>query len=462
MNSFMNPAFLINIAKNYLSDINRIWNFNSEQLKKYQDKSFRKIVKYAYTVPLYNKKYKECNIRPDDIKGIDDIDKLPIITKDDLKRNYPNNITPKGIDKKNYFVLSTSGSTGSPVFFYYDRLALIKALGGYVRALNTYGKSWYKSRIALLVDVKPGSIDHAVFKASVIPFLEKFVSLKNIKLLHVGEKDEDLLKELNDFNPEFIGSDPAMLRKIASLKNEGLGKNINPSNMSSSGAMLDKYTKQYVEKAFGTKLYNMYGSTESGLLAFECLKSSNLHVNGDFVYMEFLDDKNKPVSYGKPGHVVITRLFGQGTPIVRYSGLGDMVIPIENKGDCSISSQMIEHIEGRTAELIVLPNGKKIAPFEFTDIPAAVMQKLNTYKIKQFQIIQHKVDEIEVLIVIEDRLRNTGPSVEKILKEIKKLFIEKTDELANITINEVDELEKDVRSDYVKLLISKVEQSNGN
>ena len=56
MNSFMNPAFLINIAKNYLSDINRIWNFNSEQLKKYQDKSFRKIVKYAYTVPLYNKK----------------------------------------------------------------------------------------------------------------------------------------------------------------------------------------------------------------------------------------------------------------------------------------------------------------------------------------------------------------------------------------------------------------------
>lgn len=456
MNSFMNPAFLLNIAKNYLSDVNRIWNYNSEQLRKYQDKSFRKIVKYAFTVPVYNKKFKEAGIRSDDIKSINAIGKLPIISKEDLKREYPNNITPPGSDKNNFYVVSTSGSTGSPVFLYYDRLALIKTLGGYIRALNAYGGNWNKSRIALLVDAKPGGIEHAAFRASIAPFLEKFLTLKNIELIHVGDKQEDILKRLNDFKPDFIGSDPAMLRKIACLKNDGHGKNINPKFMSSSGSMLDKYTKDYVEKAFGVRLYDIYGTTESGLMAFECLKSTNLHVNSDFVYMEFLDENNQPVPYGKPGHIVITRLFGQGTPILRYSGLGDRVIPIENDGSCGISSQMISHIEGRTADLVILPDGRKIAPFEVTTIPATVMKKLNTYKIKQFQIVQHKVDEIEVLVVIDEKLRKKGPPVEKILKEIKELFIEKTDKLVNITVNEVDELEKDLRSDYVKLLISKV------
>jgi len=458
MSSFMNPAFLFNIAKNYLSDVNRIWNFNSKQLRNYQDKCFRKVVKYAYTVPVYNKKFKEAGVRPDDIKSIDDICKLPVISKQELMDNYPDDIIPSGVNKNNLYLLSTSGSTGSPFFLYYDRLALIKALGGYIRVLNTYGGNWNKSRIALLVDAKPGGIEHAAFRASIASFLEKFLTLKNMIMIHVGDKEEDILKELNEFDPQFIGSDPAMLRKIACFKNEGLADNINPDFMSSSGGMLDKYTKDYVENAFGSNLYDLYAATEGGVLAFECLKRDKYHVNSDFVYMELLDDDNQPVPKGKPGHAVITRLFGQGTPILRYSGLGDRIKEIENDGDCGISSQMISHVEGRSIDLIILSNGKKIPPFELTTIPATVMKKLNTYKIKQFQIIQHKVDDIEVLVVIDEKERKKSPSADKILKEIKKLFIEKTENLAKITVSEVDELEKDVRSDYVKLLISKVNQ----
>lgn len=458
MMTFLNPIFLSRILKSYYIDVNRVWNTNHKKLKKYQDKALRKMVKYAYMVPVYNKKYREHGIHPNDIKGVEDIDKLPLITKDDFREHYPNGIIPKRFDKEHNFLLSTSGSTGKPVFIYCDPFSAIKSLTGYIRTLKAYGADWRKSKIALIIDLAPGSIEQAIFVKSMTPFLRKFISLNNIKYLHVGEKTETLLKEINEFKPEYLGSDPNMLRELAILKNNGYGKDISPRYLCSSGAMLDRYTKQYVEKAFDAKVLNLYGTTEAGLLAFECLRGDHYHVNSDFVFLEFLDNEHKPVSYGKSGRLVVTKLYGKGTPIVRYTGIEDIVTPIEKKTSCGITTQMIKHIEGRLMEVVILPNGTKIAPFHVTTIPASVMDDFKTYKIKQFQIIQHKVDEIEVLVVIDDKLRSVGVSAEKLLREIKNRFKHKTGDDVNIIVNEVDEIEKDVRSDYVRLVVSKVKR----
>jgi len=92
MNPFYNPAFLIKLAQSYISDINRIWKLDEKQIRKYQDKEFRKIVKYSFNVPLYYNIYKNHNIYPHDIKGLDDLKKLPIITKEDLRANFPDKI----------------------------------------------------------------------------------------------------------------------------------------------------------------------------------------------------------------------------------------------------------------------------------------------------------------------------------------------------------------------------------
>jgi len=340
---------------------------------------------------------------------------------------------------------------------FYDRFTTIKALEGYIRALRAYGGSWRKSKVVLLVDMKPGSIEHAAFSASISPGLRKILSLKNLKMLHVGEKIETLLKEVDEFEPEFIGSDPTMFLKIANLKNKGLGKNIKPKGMFCSGSMLDDYTRNYVEQAFGSKLYNIYAATEAGTLAFECKNDRLYHINSDFVYLEFLDENNQPVESGKSGTIILTRLFGKATPIIRYSGLGDLVKTIEKENNCGMpSNKMIEHIEGRKMDFVILPDGRSVAPFELTTIPASVMEKLNSFKIKQFQIIQHKVDRIEVLIVIDEEQKNVEPSDDKIISEIKKMFTKKTSKDVEIIVTKVKEIEKDKRSDHVALLISKV------
>ncbi len=455
MNPFYNPLFLLQIAKSYLSDVDRIWRINPDDLKKYQDKALKKMVNYAYKVPLYHEKYKEFGVHPNDINGIDDIRKLPFITKNDLRENYPEKIIPKGFDKRYGQCVSTSGSTGKPVFIFLDYFASIRSLLAYARELKAYGGNWKKSKTVLVIDTGPGSIEHTIFANSAVPFLKKFMTLKNIKYIHIGEKPEKIIQEINEFNPDYLGSDPNMLRQLAYLKKIGQGEDIQPVSIHSAGSMLDSYTRNYVKNAFNTRVFDTYGTSEGGPLAFQCI-NEKYHVNSDFVYLEFLDEKNKNVSYNTPGHIIITKLYGGGTPIIRYTGIDDIVTPIEHNCNCGITTQMIKQIEGRSTDLILLPNGKTLSPLTLTGIPSKTMEDFNSYKIKQFQIIQHEIDQIEILIVIDEKQRNIGIPVKDLLKEIKKRASKKIGNDVNITVNETDHIQKGERSDYVKVVISKV------
>ena len=457
MEPCINPIFLFQVAKIYYIDLNRIFKKNKKQMQKYQDKAFRKVVKYAFNVPLYRDKYEKAGIKPGDIKGIKDIHKLPFITKDDLRSYYPEGIVPKNFDKKNAILMSTSGSTGKPVFVYTDRLSSIRRLTANIRELKVYGGSWKKSRICLIIDLEQGSVESTVFSESIQFLIKKIFPMKNIKYLPIGEKPDILIKELEEFNPEFIGTDPNVIRDLAFLKNQGLGKNINPKVIISSGAMLDEYTRKYAEKAFDSKVYDVYGSTEAGSIAFECTKGK-YHVISDFAYIELLDENNKPVEYGQSGRLVVTRLYGKCTPIIRYTGNEDFLIPLKDECSCGINTQLIKQIEGRQTDMIILPDGKMFSPLNVTGIPAKVMDKYDTYKIKQFQIIQHKKDHIEVLIIIDEKLRNIGPDVKILLDDIKKSFEERIGQNVKIDVNEVKEIQKDTRADYVKVMISKVKQ----
>lgn len=456
MKPFHNPVFLMRILKSYTVDLNRLWHTSLEELRRFQDKNLRKIVRYAYTVPLYHRKYREHGVHPEDIRGIDDLKKLPFITKQDIRDNYPDNIIPTNFDKKHGFLLSTSGSTGKPVFIYYDLFSAIKYVEGFVRMLKAYGGKWNKSKIVLIVDTKEGTVENAAFQESILPFISKFVKTDNIKYLYVGDPIDKLVREVNEFNPDYIGSDPHMLREFARYKNNGEAENINPTLIFSSEAMLDSYTRKYIEKAFDTKVLDTYGATEAGPMAFECINDSGYHVNSDFVILEALDDENHDVPYDTPGKLVVTRLYGEGTPIIRYTGVEDIITPMEPISSCPITSEMIRNIGGRSIELIHLPNGKTLAPFHVTTIPAMVMDEYNSYKIKQFQIIQHTIDDIEILVVIDEKLRNIGPPVKLLLEKIQKRFKKTVGSDVNINIREVSEIEKDVRSDYVKVVISHV------
>jgi len=144
MNPFFNPIFLSRILKSYLSDIDRLRKLNHLELKEYQDKQLKNIVKYAYSVPLYNEKYKKTGLHPNDINGVKDIGKLPIVTKEDIKSHYPDGIISSKIPKDQLIKISTSGTTGKSLTIYGDMYDVIRWFFAYIRILREYGINWKK------------------------------------------------------------------------------------------------------------------------------------------------------------------------------------------------------------------------------------------------------------------------------------------------------------------------------
>jgi len=440
MNPLLNPIFLLRLAHSYLTDVDRLKKHTESEIRKYQDKSLRKIIKYAYDVPLYHEKYKKAGIHPTDINGIKDVNKLPIITKNDLRKSSNEMLIPKGEKINNFSKVTTSGSTGRPVTIFSDHYTIFKTFIGFIRSIKEHDINWRKNRIAIIADLSQDSAEYEYFSKTAMPSLKTFFSLNNMKIFHVADKPEKIMRELELFNPEFIGGYPGILKILAIFKKEGKAEKLNPKVIASSGSILDNYSRNYIKNSFNAEIFDVYGATECSPIAFEC-NNGNYHVNSDFVFMEFFDSHEKKQLTGDGGNIIVTRLFGRGTPIIRYSGLSDYIYSSDKKCDCEINSQIVNEIGGRQVDSIILPNGDIVPPSSLTGIPHYVMKKYNLEIIQQFQIIQHGLNNIEMLVIIDEKYRNNNEFLKKIFNDIKKQFYTKLGKDVDINITEVDKID---------------------
>jgi len=215
---------------------------------------------------------------------------------------------------------------------------------------------------------------------------------------------------------------------------------------------LDKTLKKFIEEIFDAHIFEAYGATESGPIAFQC-KHGIYHVMSDLVHLEFLKD-GEPVDSREPGQLILTKLYGKGTPIIRYNAINDIVAPLYEKCDCGLSGDLIEKIYGRDDLSLIFSDGKLLLPSSFGEIFSKILYELKTNKIKDVIIIQHSVTKIEIQIVIDEQLRNLGPSVEEIFSFLKQRFQEKIGPQVEIFIKEVKKIDK-----QKPRIISKVDRS---
>lgn len=440
MNPFFNPMFLSWILKSYLSDIDRLRTLNENELREYQDKCLKNIVKYAYSVPLYHEKYKKAGIQPTDIKGIGDIGKLPIVTKDDIKSHYPDGIISTRTRKEQLLKISTSGTTGKSLTIYSDMYDVIRWFFGYIRIIREYGINWRKDRMTIIGDFAPHTIGTGYIKRGLFSNLNNRVFFSNMQWLNTNDEAREIVKEVNLFNPEFIGGYPGMLGHLALLKENGYGKDINPKYIATIGSVLDKNLKRLIEETFNAHVFEVYGTTESGTIAFQC-KHGNYHIMSDHVYLEFFRD-GEPVDSREPGHMIVTRLFGRGTPIIRYNAINDIVAPLYEKCTCGMSGGLIDRIYGRDDLSLCFSGGRILLPSSISEIYSRILYELKTTKVKETQIIQHSLTKIEIQLEIDKQLKDKDPSVEKIFSIIKKGFQEKVGPEVEIIIREVEKVDK--------------------
>ncbi len=460
MSILPDPIFLCNLAK-YNLGVNRPWKLSYEEMDVYRSKSLKKMIRYASEVPLYKDKFENANLNPSEIKDINDVKKLPIVTKQDL-RNYkvPGTLHPN-FNKDKAYKVDTSGSTGEPVSIYKDMSMIAAELTTMLRMFKSYNLDVRNSKTSNIGDFSlPDSYDEECLQKGAyekLGFLSP-VRKGSMQSLFAGEDVSKIMKKLEAYEPDLIVGYPGTLIGLMVLKAEGKGENLNPKYVVSSGGVLDKYTKKRIEDLFDTRVLDLYAATESGTVGFECL-NGNYHIQSDYVNIEAIDEKENRVPAGEHGHIVITRLYGKGTPILRYTGMNDYVTLLDEKCDCGMHTPLIKKVEGRSADSIVLPNGRIFPAATFTLIPGEVAQDFGVDIIQRFQIIQHKKEELKILIVINEKERDKVKSVDKVLEEIKNRYQKIVGKEVNINIIEVDKVEKDKRSEDSKssIVLSYVE-----
>ncbi len=447
MNMIPNPTFLSLFTKHSLS-VDRLWDMNSEKLRKYQTKSLKKIIEYAKDTSLYQKKFKKSKIDVDAINDISDINKIPFTTKQDLRDYGIKGTLPSTFDVKKGYKVDTSGSTGKPVSIYRDINAIALEMTTTSRMMLSHGLSSVKTRISNVGDFSlANSYDEECITKGVTEQMGLLGPLykSRIQNLFTGKEISKIMQDLEEFRPDIFIAYPGTLIGLMQLKNEGFGENLNPSHIVYSGGVLDPYSKKQIENAFDAHVFGLYTGTESGVIAFQC-PYGNYHVQSDLVHIDAVDSKGKSVSSGEHGHIVITRLYGGGTPIIRYTGMDDIITPLDGECECGMHSPLIKNVEGRKADSIVLPDGRIFPAATFTLIPGEVAQEIGVDIIHRFQIIQHKKDHLELLIVINKDKRKSVKSVKKILNEIKNRYKKLVGKEVQVDIKEVDKVKEDKRT----------------
>ncbi|MEF8879372.1 MAG: hypothetical protein V5A64_03150 [Candidatus Thermoplasmatota archaeon] len=422
------------------------------------------MLKFSKKVPLYKHKFEKSNFKLEEVKDIDDLKKIPFTTKQDLRDFGIKGTLPKNFNTNCGCRADTSGSTGEPVTIYRDIRSIALENTAPLRMLKSYNLSFSKTRITNIGDFTiPNSHDEECINKGLVKHLGFISTYLNRKVQHVftGKDPKDIIKDLDSFKPDLIISYPGTLIGLMHLRQEGYGEDINPKYIVSSGGMVDPYTRKQIENTFDTKVRGLYAATESGGIAFEC-PLGNYHIQSDHVLIDAVDDNGDSVSPGEHGHLVVTRLYGRGTPIIRYTGMDDIITATDEKCECGMNTPLLENVEGRRVDSIVLPDGRIFPPATITLVPGEVAEDYGIDIIKRFQIIQHKKDEIKILIVINQDLREKVSSVDEILEEIKDRYKKIVGNSVFIDVKEVNKVKQDKRSpgSPSSIVISKVDHKD--
>ncbi len=162
------------------------------------------------------------------------------------------------------------------------------------------------------------------------------------------------------------------------------------------GETLSTDTRERCRHLGGVKVVDMYSSQEAGIIALQCPVSGHYHVQSESLLVEVLDDDGQPCKPGEVGRIVITDLHNFATPIIRYE-IRDYA-EVGPACPCGRGLRTLARIMGRRRNMLVLPNGERHWPL----LGAYRFREVAT--IKQYQVVQHALDDIEVKLVVEHPL----------------------------------------------------------
>ncbi len=333
-----------------------------EEIKKLQSEKLVKQVKHVWdNVPYYRNLMEEKGVTPDDIHGIEDLHKLPFLSKADLRDAYPYGLLGKPL-KDCVRIQSTSGTTGRRVVAFYTQHDVDLWEDCCARAIMAAGGTEE--------DVLQVAYGYGLFTggAGMHGGSHKVGSLT---LPMSSGNTERQIQFMQDLSATILCCTPSYAAYIGeTLKEQG----VTPDQLSLKAGIFgaEAWTEEMrhsIEKALGIKAYDIYGLTETSGpgVAFECCEQTGMHINEDHFLAEIIDpDTGEVLPEGSKGELVFTALDKEAFPLLRYR-TRDICVLSRKKCSCGRTLIKMAKPMGRSDDMLII-RGVNVFPSQIETV----------------------------------------------------------------------------------------------
>jgi phenylacetate-CoA ligase len=364
--------------------------WSREELRAFQETRLRQLVAHAArSVPFYRDRFERHGVAAQDVRRLADLHRIPVLSRAELQAAEPRDLVRRGLRPDQLITRRTSGSTGRPVtlrrsWFEQNRLHLFR-----LRARREQGIGPRDRIVALMREPVLDPRDSKRIGRT----LERLGLLRRFAVnMHL--EPAQVLARLRELDPDALGGFPSSLVRVAQAMDAGDRAAIRPRVLLCGGEVLPGATRAAISHAFGAPVYETYNSHEFNLIAWQCRESGLFHVCDDAVLVEVLDASGRPVGPEETGTLVGTALHSFAMPLIRYQ-VGDLVTRGPERCPCGAPFSTLRQIHGRTLDLIELPDGRAVHPFQ---VSRKLLDEPHAW-IGQFQVVQASRERIELLVV---------------------------------------------------------------
>jgi phenylacetate-CoA ligase len=380
------------------------------------------VEKVYKNVPFYHNRMKELRIGPHDIHSLDDVTKLPITRKANLRENYPFGLFAVPKDEV-VRVHASSGTTGKPTVVGYTR-----------RDIETWSDLMARCFVMVGVtqnDVFQNAVNYGFFTGG----LGVHYGIERMGAMAVpsgvGNTDRQL-EIIRDFGVTVMHCTPSYALYLAEVaKASGMLDKLKLRIGCFGAEPWSDEARRELEDALNIKAYDSYGLSEmtGPGVAFECQEQNGLHIWEDCYIVEILDKNDEPCAPGEVGELVLTSLVKEAMPLIRYH-TGDMTYILDENCSCGRTSRKLHRFLGRADDMLIV-RGINVFPSQIEDVLLS-MPEVGSY----FQVVvdrpRHGLDEITIQVEMMNEVF-TGELVD--LTRIQKKIEGKLKSVLNVRSN---------------------------
>ena len=372
------------------------------EIEKRQDRLLRSMVKHAYeTVPYYRRTMRERRITPSDIRNRNDLDKMPLVKKEDI-RSDPSQFHSRSFRDDQCLTLRSSGSgTEKPLSVRHDVDGLLTYLALTQRWNYPINRILRKRFGIRQIYISASSRQGSHITKSVINFSKSLILprlVRRISFYSVSDPVRKNLDRLNDEQPDILSSQGSYFEILTRYAKENGEQLHAPKVVTFYADHLKESVRETLEKT-GSQVFGLYGAAEALGIGYECKSHSGYHVNSDFYVVDIMSSDGGLASDNEIGHVVVTDLTNKAMPIINYE-LGDVAALQGCRCSCGARLPLLGKLVGRLQDCMKLPCGRLLSPNAVRDFFA------ETDDVKQYQIVQESFTKIRVKLVVEELKRN--------------------------------------------------------